>query len=316
MPWSPLLETGYKPKLSGHETFALRYGWLKKAYDAVSRSAQGYNVFSDKAIVDFGVGKNMVSSIKHWAVAAGVVEKDDGKGHITTDIGELLFSDEGLDPYMEHPSTSWWVHWNLAGKPNKTTWFWTFNHCPAVIFNRDYIINSIVALAKDRNWSHAAQATIKNDVGCFINSYASHHSRSNNSYEDSLESPLTELGLIRSVGGSRDFSFVRDSKSTLGDGLFCYAVEKFWNSNFPDTNTLSLEALMHSPGSPGRVFMLSENSIMNRVANLESVSRSRFILSEAAGLQQLIRRKKFTDKAMRDLIKADFSSRRRVKQAA
>ena len=29
-----LYEDDYKPKLSGHETFPLRYGWLKKAFDA------------------------------------------------------------------------------------------------------------------------------------------------------------------------------------------------------------------------------------------------------------------------------------------
>ena len=31
----PLYEDDYRPKLSGHETFPLRYGWLKKAFDAV-----------------------------------------------------------------------------------------------------------------------------------------------------------------------------------------------------------------------------------------------------------------------------------------
>ena len=30
-----LYEPEYRPRLSGHETFPLRYGWLKKAYDAV-----------------------------------------------------------------------------------------------------------------------------------------------------------------------------------------------------------------------------------------------------------------------------------------
>ena len=31
----PLYEDNYTPQLSGHETFPLRYGWLKKAFDAV-----------------------------------------------------------------------------------------------------------------------------------------------------------------------------------------------------------------------------------------------------------------------------------------
>ena len=45
----PLYEDSYRPQLSGHETFPLRYGWLKKAYDAVRNSedqADNGEVFS------------------------------------------------------------------------------------------------------------------------------------------------------------------------------------------------------------------------------------------------------------------------------
>ena len=62
-----------RPQFSGHETFALRAGWPKKAYDAAAEDAA---VFSgDAAIARFGVGKNMVRSIRHWALAAGVLDE-------------------------------------------------------------------------------------------------------------------------------------------------------------------------------------------------------------------------------------------------
>ena len=62
-----------KPSFSGHETFPLRHGWLEKAYDAVYSSEK--NPFTeDLAIADFGVGKNMVNAIKHWAIATGFVK--------------------------------------------------------------------------------------------------------------------------------------------------------------------------------------------------------------------------------------------------
>ena len=32
---SPLYQDDYRPQLSGHETFPIRYGWLKKAFDRV-----------------------------------------------------------------------------------------------------------------------------------------------------------------------------------------------------------------------------------------------------------------------------------------
>ena len=49
------------PKFAGHETFTLRYGWLKKAVDA---TRQRQDIFlQDDALVTLGVGKNMVRSI-------------------------------------------------------------------------------------------------------------------------------------------------------------------------------------------------------------------------------------------------------------
>src|ERR1035437_1834804 len=59
---------------SGHETFVFRYGWLKKAYDAVRENPQSFG--DDQAIVTLGVGKNMVRSIRHWALATGVLAEE------------------------------------------------------------------------------------------------------------------------------------------------------------------------------------------------------------------------------------------------
>ena len=105
-----------KLKLSGHESFPLRYGWLKKAYDAVEAAEQAGapSVFrADDAIARFGVGRNMVASMRHWAAAAGIITED---GLKTTRLGRFLFAggDRGLDPYMEDPVAAWLVHWTLA----------------------------------------------------------------------------------------------------------------------------------------------------------------------------------------------------------
>ena len=72
-----------RPQFSGHETFPLRQLWLRKAYDAVSTTASGAdkNVFSDEdAIARFGVGKNMVTSMRFWATACQVIEDDTESG--------------------------------------------------------------------------------------------------------------------------------------------------------------------------------------------------------------------------------------------
>ena len=62
----------YKLQFAGHETFPLRYGWLNKAYDQVARvvssgTGDSNSIFTDeRAISLFGVGKNMVVSMRHW----------------------------------------------------------------------------------------------------------------------------------------------------------------------------------------------------------------------------------------------------------
>ena len=61
------------PSFSGHQTFPFRYTWLKKGVDAVMDNP---NVFTDDdAPVILGVGKNMVSSIRHWCSVSGLIEK-------------------------------------------------------------------------------------------------------------------------------------------------------------------------------------------------------------------------------------------------
>ena len=131
----PLFQDTYIPQFSGHETFPLRYGWLKKAFDRVAETEDQPNnrsaCWDDAAIARFGVGKNMVASMRHWAKVTRVIEEPTVNSVRTTDFGRRLFSPMGLDPYMEHPATLWLVHWQLAARKNKTTWFWAFNHYPA-----------------------------------------------------------------------------------------------------------------------------------------------------------------------------------------
>ena len=290
----PLYDDEYSPQLSGHETFPLRYGWLKKAFDAVQKSKDAddnRDVFSGPdAIARFGVGKNMVAAMRHWAKVAGIIEEPSGQKAITTTaLGQVIFGENGLDPYMEDPATSWLIHWHLCGRATKTTWFWAFHHHPSISFERETLITGIKQLAEDREWPRASVHTIRRDVACFIRTYVAQSAPGNASFEESLDSPLAELGLIR-PGGSRDeFQFVRGPKPSLSPGVFCYAVTDYWNRTFGNANTLSFEALNHEPGSPARVFMLEENDMVDLLTDLEHTSDGVYRWSETAGLKQLIR---------------------------
>lgn len=92
---------------SGHESFPCKALWLKKGYDFVE---QGKSFNSPDSVIDLGVGKNMVASIRYWLRVFGVSD-----GEKSTWIGDYLFNDNGgKDKYLEDIATLWLLHFNLV----------------------------------------------------------------------------------------------------------------------------------------------------------------------------------------------------------
>lgn len=291
-----IFSTDYRPHFTGHETFPLRYGWLKKAYE---KSLNHYNhedirqIFTDEnAIAEFGVGKNMVASIRHWATSANVLTEQ-GTGQLTLGpVGIELFDTEtgnGLDPYLENPSSLWLIHWHLCTHSKKTTWKYVFGHFQAEEFDRASILDGLLKLGTVQGWQKLSAATIKRDVECFLRSYVAKPTSAKSTPEDILECPLAELGLIKMIGKRDNFRLARGPKPTLGNGVFLYALVNFWhNSRHQGINQLPFESIAYDPGSPGRIFLLDENEVASRLMNIENVSNGVLSWSETSGIRAII----------------------------
>lgn len=274
-------------QFSGHETFPLRQLWLRKAYDAVAAftPVAPRRLFADEdAIVRFGVGKNMVASMRHWSLACDVIADVDG-GYRATELGNLIFGTPGLDPYSEQPATTWLIHWMLAGRGcRSTTCWWVFNCIVRQTFDREWLFTEMKAYAKERQL-RIADNTLKRDIDVCIRSYIPR--LSHESHEEIAEPVLGELGLLQQ--GSREtFEFRRGPKHTLPDGVFAFALLEFWERHSPSTKTLSFDSIAHEYGSPGRVFKLDENAVADRVMNLDGLTRGALQWSDTAGLRQVI----------------------------
>lgn len=298
---------GSKPQFSGHETFPLRQLWLKKAFDAVNYSVDGgsKSLFLDeKAVVDFGVGKNMVSSIRFWAVACNILEESSDNFE-PTHIGDLLFNDvDGLDPFCENISTVWLMHWFLASTPSKTTtWYFLFNHVVQQVFDRESIGNAIASQLSEQKIK-LSQATLKRDVECCIRSYVP---RINSDSPEELSEPLLgELGLV--VHSSKDsFEFQRGAKRSLHDGIFGYALLDYWQRLEASGSVMAFDRVAHDYGSPGRVFKIDENAIAERLISLEQISNGQIQWTEQAGLRQ-VTLKNSTPKSIESLKKKLLST--------
>lgn len=285
------ISPGYVPHFSGHETFTLRQMWLKKVFDQKTEANRiAKSVFTDGgAIARFGVGKNMVASMRHWALATNLIgERQPGDYELST-AAQKIFSDDGLDPYSENPTTTWFVHWQLAGLGSRsTTWFWLFNKVTAPNFTKTDLEKPLADFAAKFNGKRRISAsTLVRDIDTCIRSYAPRSGVG--SPEDFAEPMLGELGLI-SEDPKATFAFRRGPKPTLSDGMFIYALIDYWEALDATANSMAFESIVYGKGSPGRVFKLDEESVAERLFSLEDFTGGTFSWTDTAGLRQVLRK--------------------------
>lgn len=277
-------------QFSGHETFPFRYPWLKKGFDAVLDDP---GVFTrDDAVTTLGVGKNMVRSIRHWCLAAGVLQESERQGLRVSSFGRALLADDGRDPYLEDPASLWLLHWQIGtNRFRSATWFWAFSHYHEPEFTREALTSSLFKWTQTLPGKSVAESSLKRDVEVFLRTYVP--SRQDRGVaEDSLDCPLVELGLIVQPTGGQSYQFRRGRQEALPDGVLLFAALSFWEAFAPSAETLAISDLARQPASPGRVFKVDESSLAERLEGVEKLSMGAVLYGETSGLRQLYRREK------------------------
>lgn len=296
-------------RFSGHESFVLRYAWLPKAAAAVvDEPAILTTGREDDAMVQLGVGKNMVRSIRFWAEATDIIHASIN-GHRITKFGRELLIGDGrtlpLDPYLEDLQTLWLLHWKLS------------TNRPFLIFAWDFLMNQfqepeLSATTALRAFQKAMpQASAKGiSVGSlaqlfdiFLRSYVPSRSKKGEVREDNLDCPLVELDLLRHTGFGKSslqssrpepkFAFRREDKQEIGNELFGYCLSDFWNNRFSSADCRELSVPLHvvanGHGSPGQIFKLPEAAIRARLLEIEELTEGRFRFEESAAVPRVIR---------------------------
>lgn len=300
---------GIKPVFSGHETFPLRYGWLKKVYDSVYYAGNSKDklrdIFNnDEAIALFGVGKNMVSSMRHWATWSGIIS--DNEVPISSFVSSIL-DDKGYDPWLESPISLWILHWQLARRPRLLTYYWFFNIFNGNNFDKEQINNSLKSICEDYNLKPPSELTLKRDIDCFLRTYVSKSNNQGKISEDTLESPLAELGLINTLNKRDLFQPARGSKESLTNGVFLLVLHDFWSRNWKNQTSVSIESLVYDAGSPGRIFLLDEDAVLEKAYDISTLGLG-IEWTESSGLRQFIRSVELNEllEAALDLIKTEY----------
>ena len=208
-------------------------------------------------------------------------------------MGDMMFGEAG-DPYLERACSLWLLHWHLTATPGRaTTWYWAVNELNEPTFSRDLIRARLTRrcdeLRESGRLKHSriTDSTLKSDVLCFIRSYATKADAGRAAQEDTLECPLTELGLVQPVDVGAAFQFRRGPKSTLPDEVFLYGLLRFWKDLYPTRREFSVEAVTHEPGSPGRVFLLDEETVAERLARMTELTQGAVRWDESTGMRQV-----------------------------
>ena len=277
----PLGKAKYKPKFSGHDTFPFRYAWLTKIVHYLENGdiskIKEFEKNKLQTMSEFGVGLNMVKSMRHWSQATKVCDKN----FELTDFGKFIFSKKkAADPYLEKNETLWLLHWMIASDSNLTTWFYLFNYHPSIIVNREQVINELLQIGKFSKWKGISPNTIKRDVDCFIRTYLVSHKKGEIT-EDSIECPLAELGLLNQTYTKNEFELHKGPKSSLSQSIFEFALHDYWSKQ--KNQIITFEKLMYDFGSPGKVFQLDEKSLEGYLDGMSQSYNKVFQFDKGAG---------------------------------
>ncbi len=272
-------------RFSGHESFVCRYGWLRKLYDAISANPK---IFADeeKAMVVFGIGKNMVRSIRFWGEAFSLMEGTPTQGYRPTAFGRCLLDEEsGIDPYLEDRNSLWLLHWKITTGANLAAWNVGFQDLQDHQFTKNRFYE-LVKLRGRRINKELAESTIKQHTDIFLGTYAS----MNQHYEalvldESMGSPFQELGLLKkSLTDVKDeiFLFNIGQKRGLNGKAFLYALLDYWEQRAPNSKTLSLKEIMFGKCCPGTVFRLSEYDVIEYLDSIEEITEGQMQFMDSA----------------------------------
>lgn len=268
---------------SGHESFPCKTLWLKKGYDFIM-AEKDFN--SPEAVVELGVGKNMVAAIRYWYKAFGLNSDDERIKWIP----DFLFNDkDGKDRFMEDLGTLWLLHFllvysNIASLYNL---FFVDFQKERRRFNRNQIITFVKRKMAETNQDHLFNAnTVKKDVGVLLQNYCLPRNPQSNEDYSTL---LMDLDLLRQKEKKEEneenekdklFYFNIEGKKKVTPEVFLFAVLMYK----PDEdNTIPFDLLQDI----GLVFCMNDLEVIDMLRLLSERYSDSLTYSDVAGIRQL-----------------------------
>ncbi len=272
-----------KYTFSGHDSFQCRQLWLKKGYDYVQ---EGKNFNDEDAVVQLGVGKNMVSSIRFWLKAFNIIDNKD----IPTEFGKRLFDDEnGYDPFLEDEASLWLLHYQLVKNSFASIYSIIFNEFrkEKLFFNKETFVNYVKRIGESNPDLNFNENTVAKDFIVFANLYK--NDPESKDVEDSFSGILSEIELLKKTGKGKEEQFYIENteRDNLPGAVVLFTILD--NPNYG--NSISLNSLEFDFNSPGSIFALNRSGLMNKISEIVSEFKD-ITFTDQAGIKELQFKKK------------------------
>ena len=270
---------------SGHESFICKHFWLKKGYDFINENG---DFQYETAVMDLGVGKNMVNSIEHWMKSYGLLDKSNS----ITECSKKIFKERGgLDSFIESLATIWLLHYSLIKTNRSSLYNIFFNDFRKgrTDFTKEQLLSFLKRQIEDETKS-VNDNTLNNDISVFIRSYLKPSYKDTKiEIEEDFLSLMIDLDLMKSY----------KSENAEGKIVEWYQVENKIQVDLPaevvffaildNTNygkSISFQELLNGFNSPGVIFALNEEGLYNKLDTIVNTYKG-ITMSETAGLREL-----------------------------
>ena len=266
---------GVKYTFSGHESFPCKSLWLKKGYDFLNA---GNDFNSPKAVMDLGVGKNMVTSIRYWLKVFGITIDNQ-----LTWLAKYLFDDnDGKDKYLEDIATLWLLHFNLVYSEEATLYnlFFCGIQRERTHFEREQIQTYVkLRMAEAGKIALYNSNTVRKDIGVLLQNYSLPRKAQSNEDYSSL---LLDLDLIRQSSEGKGYYFNIEGKRQVTQEIFLYALLRLKEDE--GDNTISFDTIQEKVGL---IFCMQDYESIEMLKQLSSKYRQFFSYNDVAGIKQI-----------------------------
>lgn len=251
-------------QFSGHNSFICKQFWLKKGYDFLHTADTSFN--SENAVIELGIGKNMVAAVRYWLIAFGIYEPSESINSRIQRVGISLFDDEnGWDPYLEDINSIWLLHYFLVVNNHATIYSQFFNEFAPIRpqFDSQQLLKYLERFCNEQN-QKVSPNTLKRDIQVFIQSYQP-ASTNIKEIEDSYAGLLYELNLLqvsKNNVGDRVLRCAYGRRDELAEEVILFSILDQLKEN---QSVLSLNYLLSSPNTPGRVFGLTPEGLLDKI---------------------------------------------------